>query len=273
MTDRYAVFGNPVVHSKSPQIHAAFACQTGQDLDYGLVEAPLGGFADALADFVTAGGRGCNITVPFKIDAFEAATETRPGAEQAGASNCLKLQDGRIIAENFDGIGLLKDIEQNLSTPLAGKRVLLLGAGGATRGVLVPFLSASPAQVTIANRTASKAADLAQGFSAHGPIEGIGYNALAGQAFDIVVNGTSASLNGDRLPLPDGLFAPGALAYEMVYAKGLTPFLNQARAGGVTNLADGVGMLVEQAAEAFAWWRGIRPETAAVIRDITVPLT
>lgn len=272
MTDRYAVFGNPVTHSKSPAIHMAFAKATGQDIDYGLVEAPLGGFADALQAFRASGGCGCNITVPFKLDAFAAATERRPGAEQAGASNCLKFDGDRIIAENFDGVGLLRDIEHNLGTRLTGKRILLLGAGGATRGVLIPFLSANPAEVVIANRTVAKAEALASDFGAHGPLSGTGFDGLDGRAFDIVVNGTSAGLTGDGLPLPDTIYAPGALAYEMVYGKGLTPFLMHARDNGVTDLADGVGMLVEQAAEAFAWWRGVRPETAQVIRDLTVPL-
>ena len=273
MTDSYAVFGNPVGHSKSPFIHQAFARATGQDLSYDAIELPSDGFAQGLAEFIARGGKGCNITVPFKLDAFAAATERRPGAELAGASNCLKIEGERIIAENFDGIGLLTDIQCNLGLPLADLRVLLLGAGGAVRGVLKPFLDAAPAAMVVANRTETKARDLAAVFSAHGPVTGAGYDGLAGQSFDVVVNGTSASLTGDRLTLPDTAFAPGCLAYDMVYGKGLTPFLIQARAAGAVRLADGVGMLVEQAAEAFDWWRGVRPDTAPLIGELTVPLT
>lgn len=272
MTDSYAVFGNPVGHSRSPMIHRAFARATGQDLTYDRIEPALDGFADSLAEFIAGGGRGCNVTAPFKLDAYACATDHRPGAEMAGASNCLRIEGDRIVAENFDGVGLLNDIQRNLGVALAGSRVLLLGAGGATRGVLKPFLDAGPAAVTVANRTEAKARELAVAFAAHGPVAGCGYPGLGGLAFDIVINGTSASLTGDRPPVPDTVFAPGALAYEMVYGKGMTPFLIQARACGAARLADGVGMLVEQAAEAFEWWRGVRPNTAPVIDELTVPL-
>lgn len=270
MSDHYAVFGNPVGHSKSPAIHAAFARQTGEAVFYDSVQPEIGDFEGALHRFIESGAKGCNVTVPFKVDAFHAATERSQQAEQAGASNCLKFEDGRIIAENFDGTGLLVDIRDNLEVAVQGKRVLLLGAGGATRGVVVPFVQAGAVSVTIANRTEAKARDLAAFFA--GPVSGGGFADLAGQAFDVVVNGTSAGLSGAQLDLPDGVFAPGALAYEMVYGQGLTAFLGQARAAGAGKLADGVGMLVEQAAEAFRWWRGVRPETADVIRQIAVPL-
>ena len=270
MSDHYAVFGNPVGHSKSPAIHAAFARQTGEAVFYHTVQPEIGDFDGALHRFIESGALGCNVTVPFKVDAFNAATERSPKAEAAGASNCLKFEDGRIVAENFDGVGLLVDIQDNLGVAVDGKRVLLLGAGGATRGVVVPFLEAGAESVTIANRTEAKAHDLAAFFD--GPVSGGGFADLSGQSFDIVVNGTSAGLSGARLDLPDGVFAPGALAYEMVYGQGLTAFLGQARDAGAATLADGAGMLVEQAAEAFRWWRGVRPETAAVIDEISVPL-
>ena len=273
MTDHYAVFGNPISHSKSPDIHRAFAAATGQDMAYGMIEPPVDGFEQALADFIAQGGRGCNITVPFKLDAFAAATERRPSAEQAGASNCLKVEADRIIAENFDGIGLVRDLQDNHAANLAGKRVLLLGAGGATRGVVVPILQTGAASVTIANRSVDKAIELAMLFGDEGNVQGCGYGDLTGPPFDIVINGTSASLTAQRLPLPPQVFAAGCLAYEMVYGKGMTPFLLQAKEAGTTRIADGVGMLVEQAAEAFAWWRGVRPVTAPVIADLTVPLT
>lgn len=272
MADKYAVFGNPVGHSKSPQIHAAFAAETGEPVAYGAVEPPVDGFAATLGTFVASGARGCNVTAPFKLDAFNAATRREPAAEMVGASNCLKFEDGEIIAENFDGVGLRIDIERNMGFPMTGKRVLVLGAGGASRGVLHPFLDAGPASLTIANRTASKAEALAALVSGRGNVTGCGFADLDGQAFDILVNGTSASQSAAGLPLSDGVFAPGALAYDMVYGRGLTPFLRQARAAGVARIADGVGMLVEQAAESFQWWRGVRPSTAPVIADLTVPL-
>ena len=273
MSDQYAVFGNPIGHSKSPMIHARFAAATGQDMTYGAVEPALGGFAASLSAFIAAGGQGCNITAPFKLDAFEAATERRPSAEMAGASNCLMVDGDRIIAENFDGVGLVNDIENNLRCLLAGKRVLLLGAGGATRGVLLPFLGAGPSAITVANRTEAKAVALAAEVAAIGTVTGCGFDGLDGQSFDVVVNGTSGSLDASRPPVPDTVFARGCLAYEMVYGKGLTPFLAQARTAADARLADGVGMLVEQAAEAFVWWRGVRPDTTALIEELRVPLT
>jgi shikimate dehydrogenase len=274
MTDRYALFGNPVSHSKSPLIHNGFAAATGQDVEYGLIEAPPGGFAAAALAFRDSGARGCNITTPFKLDAFALASERLPRAELAGAANCLKFErDGRILAEMFDGIGLANDIERNLGFPMRGKRVLLLGAGGAVRGALAPLLERGPARLVVANRTADKAVALAALFAAHGPVAGCGIDALGGERFDLVVHGTSASLRGESPALPPGLFSGTALAYDMTYGKGLTPFLRRARDAGVPRLADGVGMLVEQAAEAWVWWRNLRPDTRAVIDKLTVPLT
>ena len=274
MTDRYALLGNPIGHSKSPLIHGAFAEATGHDIAYTLIEAPLDGFVAAALAFRDSGGKGCNVTAPFKLQAFDLATERLERARQAGAVNCMKFEpDGRILAENFDGIGLVADIERNLGFALRARRVLILGAGGAARGALGPFLAGGAAQVVVANRSADKAKALANAFGALGPIAGCGYDALGGERFDLVVNATSASQRGELPPLPPSVFAGADLAYELAYGKGLTPFLRLARDAGVPRLADGVGMLVEQAAEAWVWWRGVRPDTRAVIDRLTVPLT
>jgi shikimate dehydrogenase len=272
MTDRYAVIGHPISHSKSPQIHAAFAQATGQDIGYTAIEAPLDGFAATVQAFRAEGGRGVNVTLPFKLQACELATHPSEAARLAGAANALKFDGERVWAENFDGVGLVNDLQHNRGRALKGARVLLLGAGGATRGALLPIAQQGPAVLAVANRTADKAHALRRDFAAHATLQTGGYDDLAGEAFDVVINATSAGLSGEALPLPPGLFAPGALAYDMVYGKGLTPFLRQAQAVGVVALADGVGMLVEQAAEAFAWWRGVRPATQAVIARLSVPL-
>lgn len=272
MTDRYAVIGNPIRHSKSPLIHTAFAKATGQDIAYGSIEGPLGEFAPTVDAFRMAGGRGLNITAPFKLDAFSYATDCSPAAELAGAANAMKFEDGRVLAENFDGVGLVRDVVHNLGRPLRGKRVLLLGAGGAARGALLPFLDEQPAELVIANRTVERALELARIGTGRGAVTGCGYDDLAGQKFDLVFNATSASLRSELPPVQATVFAAGALAYELAYGKGLTPFLRLAQDAGVTRLADGVGMLAEQAAEAFAWWRGVRPDTRQVIDLLTVPL-
>lgn len=270
--DRYAVVGHPLGHTKSPLIHGMFARATGQALAYTALESPLSGFAATLAAFRASGGRGINVTAPFKLEAFALATDLMERARLAGAVNAIKFEDGRIIADNFDGMGLVTDIECNLATPLAGGRVLLLGAGGAARGALLPILQRQPEQLVIANRTVAKAEALAERFSARGRVVAAGYPALAGRDFDIVINATSASLHGELPPVPKGVFGDGCLAYELVYGKGMTPFLRLAREAYARSLADGVGMLVEQAAEAFLWWRGVRPETREVIAAIAVAL-
>ncbi len=259
MTDRYAVFGNPISHSKSPRIHALFAAQTGQDMSYEARLAPLDGFAAAVRAFIAAGGRGANVTVPFKEEAFRLAAELTPRARAAGAVNTLSFDGETIRGDNTDGAGLVRDLKANLGCDPAGKRILLIGAGGAARGVVLPLLDERPAALCVANRTAEKAVLLAAAFG----IEGGGFEALAGRAFDLVINATSAGLDDAPLPLPVGVFAPRALAYEMVYGRE-TPFMAQARAAGC-GVADGLGMLVEQAAEAFLVWRGVRPETAPVL--------
>lgn len=268
MADRYAVFGNPIAHSKSPRIHALFAQQTGQDLTYEALLAPLDGFAAVVRDFVAAGGRGANVTVPFKEEAFRLAARLTPRARAAGAVNTLAFGVDGMLGDNTDGAGLVRDLTANLGAAIAGRRVLLLGAGGAARGAVLPLLEQKPAELFIANRTADKAAALATELAPLAPDgavhpQGGGFDALAGRGFDLVINATSAGLTAQALPLPAGVFAPGSLAYDMLYGRE-TPFMAQARAAGA-RVADGLGMLVEQAAEAFALWRGLRPDTAPVL--------
>ncbi len=268
MPDLYAVFGNPIAHSKSPAIHAEFARSTGQDLVYEARLAPIDGFPGAVAEFVAAGGRGANVTVPFKEEAFRLAKRLTDRAARAGAVNTLVFDGGDVLGDNTDGAGLVRDIVDNLGFPLAGRRILLLGAGGAARGVIAPLLAGAPAGLAIANRTADKARSLAAAFADRAAIEAGSFDDLAGKTFDLVINATSASLAGAALPLPAGLFAPGSLAYDMMYGKGDTPFIAQAMAQGAGQLADGLGMLVEQAAEAFRVWRGVLPETAGVLAGL-----
>lgn len=276
MSDKYAVIGNPIDFSKSPAIHSEFARATGQRIEYVKILGPIGGFATEVDAFRAAGGRGLNITAPFKLDAYAYAHEHSPAARIAGAINAMKFEGGRVLGENFDGVGLVRDVVHNLDHALAGRRVLLLGAGGAARGALLPFLQQQPAELRIANRTVSRAHELADIGQQHaGPgtkVTSGGYDELAG-SFDVVFNATSASLRGELPPVPRHVFGSCRLAYELAYGKGLTPFMRTAQAGGARQLADGVGMLAEQAAEAFAWWRGVRPDTAAVIEQLRVPLT
>ena len=272
MTDRYAVFGNPIGHSKSPRIHALFAAQTGQDISYEAIHAEKDGFAAAIDAFMAARGgpaRGANVTVPFKEAAFRLATRRTPRAEAAGAVNTLSFDAGTIVGDNTDGAGLVRDLESNLGCDPGGRRILLLGAGGAARGVILPLLLKQPAELVIANRTEETAARLALEFSrlpacavAVKP-DGVGFVGLAGRVFDLVINATSAGLSGAVLPVPTSVFGPRCVAYEMVYGRD-TPFMAQSRAAGA-RVADGLGMLVEQAAEAFFVWRGVRPRTAPVL--------
>lgn len=272
MTDRYALFGNPVKHSKSPQIHAAYARATAQDLTYEAIEAQPGGFAAAVQAFRERGGRGANVTMPFKLEAYALATDRAERARRAGAVNALKFEGDRILAENFDGVGLVNDIERNLGFPLQGKRLLLMGAGGAARGALLPILERLPARLALVNRTVAKATALRDEFAEWGNVAAGGYAELKNETFDIIVNATSASMRGELPRVALSAFAPGCLAYDLVYGMGLTAFLALAREAGAGRLADGVGMLVEQAAEAFAWWRGARPSTGAMIDALSVPL-
>lgn len=264
--DLYAVFGNPVAHSKSPRIHSAFAAQTGERLRYETRLAPLDGFTDAVRQFIHEGGKGANVTVPFKEEAFRLADELSPRARAAGAVNTLSFAAGRIFGDNTDGAGLVRDIVSNLGFAIADRRVLLLGAGGAARGVLLPLLEQNPATLAIANRSADKAKALAE--LATQTVHGSGFAELAGQQFDLIINATSASLAGATLPLPDGIFAIDSLAYDMMYGQHETPFLAQARVAGAARRADGLGMLAEQAAESFFVWRQKRPQTGDLLAQL-----
>lgn len=276
MTDRYAVVGNPIDFSRSPFIHMSFAQTTGQDMEYTKVLGPLGQFNATVDQFRKDGGLGLNVTAPFKIDAFQYATKRSAAATLAGAANALKFVDDEVLAENFDGVGLVRDVVHNLGHVLKGKKVLLLGAGGAARGALLPFLAEAPQLLVISNRTESRAVDLMNiAKSSKGSVTDVRamvMNQLNGVKFDVVFNATSASLRSELPAVPVTVFEPDALAYELAYGKGLTPFLRLAQNAGVQHLADGVGMLAEQAAEAFFWWRGVRPDTRAVISQLTVPL-
>lgn len=265
--DRYCVFGNPVAHSKSPRIHARFAALTGEALAYEARLAPLDGFAAAVHAFFANGGRGCNVTVPFKEEAWALADRRSVRAAKAGAVNTLRREaDGRLLGDNTDGTGLVRDLVQNAGATLTDRRVLLLGAGGAVRGVLGPLLAERPREIVIANRTVARAQQLAELFADEGPVTACAFSKLTGP-FDVVINGTSASLQGELPPLPTGLFATNALAYDMMYGAEPTVFLRWAAAQGA-HTRDGLGMLVEQAAEAFHLWRGVMPATAPVLAEL-----
>lgn len=267
--DRYAVMGNPIAHSKSPFIHARFAEQTGQALHYDAILVELGDFDAAVTRFVAAGGRGLNITVPFKQEAWTLAGRRSERAQRAGAVNTLRVEtDGILFGDNTDGVGLVRDLAGNHGVTLAGKRLLVLGAGGAVRGVLAPLLAERPAQLTVVNRTAAKAEELARLFADLGTIDGCGFDALGDRQFDLVINGTAASLQGEVPPLPPRALAPGTVCYDMMYGAEPTPFLRWATAHGCAVTLDGLGMLVEQAAESFFLWRQVRPQTAPVIATL-----
>jgi shikimate dehydrogenase len=268
MTDRYAVIGNPVAHSKSPMLQAAFARQCGQEIEYGKIAAPLDGFADAVRRFQREGGKGLNITIPFKLQAFALADEVTPRAKSAGAVNTFSFrEDGAILGDNTDGVGLVRDIQRNQNYPIRDKRILLLGAGGAVRGALSPLLAENPAGIFIANRAPQKAALLAEEFaplSGGIRIAGGGFSKARG-GFDLIVNGTASSIAGETPPIPEEAWQGVALACDLFYRKDATAFLSAAQAAGVKQTADGLGMLVEQGAECFFLWRGVHPDTAPVI--------
>ncbi len=265
MTDQYAVFGNPINHSKSPAIHRQFAEQTGQDLHYAKQLVAEDAFVKTAQAFFAEGGKGLNVTVPFKVDAFHFAQQLTQRAQRAGAVNTLAIQaNGRVLGDNTDGIGMVHDMH-NLGWELQGKRILILGAGGAVRGIMQPVLAEHPIQVVIANRTVSKAEELAAHFHDLGDVQAFSFEQLAGESFDVVINGTSASLSGDLPPLPTGLLNPNASCYDLMYGAEPTVFLKWAAEQGAVNLADGLGMLVGQAAESFYLWRQIRPEVVPVI--------
>ncbi len=267
MTDQYAVIGNPIAHSKSPEIHRMFAEQTGQDISYEAILAPLDGFAATVERLRKEGYKGCNITVPFKFEAFQLATELTERAQVAQAVNTLKFDGDIIQGDNTDGTGLVRDIQFNLGITLNNKRVLLIGAGGAAYGVALPLRDAG-AILKIVNRTSDKAQALASGLKSNNTnISGCSFDELADHQFDVVINATSAGLTYSTLPIPPSIFAPGALAYEMMYGRE-TPFMKFAREHGAAIVSDGLGMLVEQAAESFCWWRGVRPDTAPVLAKL-----
>lgn len=268
MTDHYAVMGNPVGHSKSPRIHAAFAKQTGQDLEYTALLVEHGTFSERVRKFFAGGGKGLNITVPYKLEAWELAAVRSQHAELAGAVNTLLVDGaGKLHGHNTDGVGLVQDI-RNQGGTLSGKSVLVLGAGGATRGLVLPVLSERPLRLVIANRTVSKAEELATRFTRHGSVSAVGFDALQGQTFDWVLNATAASLQGELPPLPDGLLHKQSWCYDLMYGSEPTIFCRWAQKQGAHKTLDGLGMLVEQAAESFWLWRGVRPDTAPVLAQL-----
>ncbi|MBI3775255.1 MAG: shikimate dehydrogenase [Gammaproteobacteria bacterium] len=271
--EHYAVLGNPITHSKSPRIHAMFAKQTGQRIVYSAIQVDHGGFQQAVGNFQASGGKGLNVTVPFKREAWELVNDRSARAQNAGAVNTIVMRaDSILFGDNTDGAGLLRDLRGNFAAEISGQRVLILGAGGAVRGVLQPLLEEQPALLVIANRTADRAAALAQEFATLGPVTGCGFDALFRKQFDLVINGTSASLQGDLPPLPDDLLTPGALCYDLMYSAQHTVFMRWAEQHGAGQVEDGLGMLVEQAAEAFYIWRGVRPQTAPVITQLRAEL-
>lgn len=266
--DQYAVVGHPISHSKSPKIHAEFASQTGQQLEYTAIQAPLDGFVHTVKEFFSHGGKGLNITVPFKEQAWSLCDSRSADAELAGAVNTLYLDEKKqLCGDNTDGKGLLRDLMVNHKVSIEGKRVLVLGAGGAVRGILQPLLAANPCEVVIANRTVAKADALVDLFTSAGAVSASEFAKLNG-TFDVIINGTSASLSGDLPPLPQGLVSNQTVAYDMMYGAQMTVFNQWAQEQGACQAIDGLGMLVEQAAEAFMCWRGVRPETSTVLDNL-----
>jgi len=263
-TDKYAVLGNPIAHSKSPIIHAAFAKQTNQNISYEAILAPIDGFASTVNGLVAEGYKGLNVTVPFKFEAYNTCTQKSARALFAGAVNTLILNGNSIDGDNTDGAGLVRDITLNLGFALQHKRVLLLGAGGAAEGVLMPIVEQKPSTLTIANRSLPKAASMASKVSDDFTVNSVSFDALDNCEFDIIINATSTGLTDTALPIPNSIFAKDCLAYDMMYGRE-TPFMVQARNAGAI-VADGLGMLVEQAAESFYIWRNVRPNTQPIIQ-------
>ena len=267
----YAVVGNPISHSKSPRIHSLFASQTGEPVEYTAIQAPLEDFSGTVRHFFERGGKGLNVTVPFKEQAWTLADHRTPRAEKAGAANTLYLDaDDALVADNTDGVGLVRDLTRNHGVALKGLRILVLGAGGAVRGVLGPILAEAPASLTIANRTVAKAEALVRLFAGEAgdtELSACGFEQATG-AFDLVINGTSASLQGDLPPVPVSILGGSTVVYDMMYSLQTTTFNQWAQDNGATRVFDGLGMLVEQAAESFYVWRGVRPETAPVVDEL-----
>jgi len=272
--DHYAVIGHPVDHSRSPFIHERFARQVGHDIDYGRIDAAPAGFARAVRDFFAAGGKGLNVTLPHKQAAVRLVADLTPRAARAGAVNTLSLRDdGTLAGDNTDGLGLTRDLVYNFGIAVAGRRVLLLGAGGAARGVLMPLMGLQPSEITIANRSSARALELAAEFRDAGAVRGCGFGDVGDRPYDIVINATAASLSGESLPLAAGVVEAHSFCYDMAYGKEDTAFVRWARERGCVRSAMGVGMLVEQAAESFFIWRGIRPDTAPVRAALKVELS
>jgi shikimate dehydrogenase len=273
--DQYCLMGNPVEHSKSPWIHARFAQLSGQSLEYGKRLVPLDGFAQAVRDFRAAGGKGCNVTVPFKFEAGALATRMTPRAQLAQAANVLMFDGDAVLADNSDGIGLANDIRHNAGVAIAGRDLLLVGAGGAAAGVLGPLLEAAPRRVVIANRTVGKAQEIVARHAQLAQTQGAQLSACALDAvegaFDIVINATASSLAGAGVPVNASVLKPGALACDLMYGPAAQGFLDWAREHGAVP-RDGLGMLVEQAAEAFALWRGVRPPSRQVLAELRASL-
>lgn len=267
--DAYAVMGNPIKHSRSPDIHAAFAKQTSQRIEYTAIQVDVGGFDQAVGNFFANGGKGLNVTVPFKREAWQLADELGAEAKQAGAVNTLLMNaEGQLVGRNTDGIGLVRDMLSNHGGAITDKRILLVGAGGAARGVMQPLLDEKPATLVIVNRTSDRAHDLAQDFSERGDVSGVGFDDLGDQSFDLIINATAASLQGEVPPLPDTVCAKNCWCYDMMYSAEPTPFVLWGEEHNASKSVDGLGMLVEQAAESFFLWRGVQPETAPVIQFI-----
>jgi shikimate dehydrogenase len=266
MIDCYGVFGNPIKHSLSPIIHTQFAKQTGLNIQYDKILAPIDDFAHSAKSFIDQGAKGFNITVPFKIEAFNLATKLSLNAKTAGAVNTIKVNGNELIGENTDGIGLVNDLTKNLSINLNNKTILILGAGGATRGILLPLLKQIPKRLMIANRTASRAEQLALDFSSHGKTCGFGLDKIKDTPVDVIINATSASLDGKMPTIANGV-ANGAICYDLMYGM-QTPFMDWAKANNAKMIVDGLGMLVEQAAAAFEFWTGKKPNTQEVIKNL-----
>lgn len=271
MTDKYAVLGNPIAHSKSPMIHAAFAKQTNQDMQYEAILSPLDSFADTVRRLKAEGYKGLNVTVPFKFEAYHLASQHKPSAMNAEAANTLMLDSENIVADNTDGVGLVTDIQKNFAVALQGKRVLMIGAGGAAQGVALDIAKNAPALFVVVNRSMDKVSAMQRKLEpikddAVTRITASTFEALGSEVFDIVINATSTGLTDSVLPIPDSIFSESTLAYDMMYGRE-TPFMKQARTAGA-KVADGLGMLVEQAAEAFYCWRGVRPDTQPVMQQM-----
>ncbi|MEO6080932.1 MAG: shikimate dehydrogenase [Steroidobacteraceae bacterium] len=271
--DRYAVIGHPVSHSRSPFIHSRFAEQTGQSLTYTTLDSAPGQFATTVSRFFADGGKGLNVTVPHKEAALQLASELTPRAQRADAVNTLALREGgKILGDNTDGAGLVRDLLNNQRVNIAGRRLLLLGAGGAARGALAPLLGLKPSELTVVNRNVGRARELAERFSDMGRVHAIGYKDLGKEPYDLVINATAASL-ADELPaLPTGIVSSHSICYDMYYGRDETPFTRWALERGCARAIMGLGMLVEQAAESFHLWRGLRPDTASVLSALTAEL-